>query len=158
MSLIREYYGRFQLLIHEVAKFGVVGIIGAIVLFAIQTPLHLKLGLGFVTSQFIATVVSIAVTYVGNRCWAFKHRKTDNVAREGTTFFVLAGIGTGIQLGITAIGTHGLGLTDGVSYSLVTVVAIGIATVFRLLAYKKFVFRAQPSSIEAETLDAQRTS
>lgn len=156
LSLIRDYYCRFRLLVHEIAKFGVVGIIGSLVQFAIQTPLHLKLGLGAVTSQFIAIVVAIAVTYVGNRYWAFKHRKTDNIAREGATFFVLAGVGTGIQLGITAIGTYGLGMKDGVSYSLITVVGIGVATVFRLIAYRQFVFRAQPASVEAETLDTQQ--
>lgn len=155
MSLIRDTYYRFQVLVHEVAKFGVVGIIGAIVQFGIQTPLHLKLGVGAITSQFIAIVVAIGVTYVGNRYWAFKHRKTDNVARESITFFVLSGIGTAIQLGITGLGTYGLGLKDGVSYSLITVVGIGIATLFRLYSYRKFVFLAQPAAGAAEELDPE---
>ena len=158
MSLIRDYYYRFQVLVHEVAKFGVVGAIGAIVQFGIQTPLHLKMGVGAITSQFIAIVVAIVVTYVGNRYWAFKHRKTDNIARESVTFIVLSAIGTGIQLGITALGTYGLGLKDGISYTLITVVGIGIATLFRLYAYRKFVFLAQPSSVEAETLATESTS
>ena len=157
MSLIRDYYYRFQLLVHEIAKFGVVGIVGAIVQFGIQTPLHLKMGLGAVTSQFIAIIFAIAVTYIGNRYWAFRHRKTDNVARESLTFFALSAVGTGIQLGITALGTYGLGLKDGISYTLITVVGIGIATLFRLYSYRKFVFLAQPSSVAAETLDAQPT-
>lgn len=157
MSLIRDTYYRFQLLIHETAKFGVVGLIGAIVQFAIQTPLYVSLHVGAITSQFIAIIFAILVTYVGNRYWAFKHRKTDNVPRESMVFFVMSGIGVGIQLGVTAIGTYGLGLKDGVSYSLITCVGIGLGTIFRLFAYKKFVFLAQPSSVEAETLQVEPT-
>jgi putative flippase GtrA len=158
LSLIRDNYYRFQMLIHETAKFGVVGVVGAIVQFAIQTPLHLKFGMGAITSQFIAIIVAIVVTYLGNRYWAFKHRKTDNVPRESMIFIVMSAIGTGIQLGVTAIGTYGLGLKDGISYTLMTCVGIGVGTLFRLFAYRKFVFLAQPSSVEAETLAAEPTS
>ena len=100
---------------------------------------------------------AILVTYIGNRYWAFKHRKTDNVPRESVIFFVMSGIGVGIQLGITAIGTYGLDLKSGIAYSLVTCVGIGVGTIFRLFAYKKFVFLAQPSSLAAETLTAEPT-
>lgn len=157
MSLIRDTYYRFQLVIHETAKFGVVGVIGAIVQFAIQTPLYVSFHMGAITSQFIAIIFAIAVTYVGNRYWAFKHRKTDNVPRESMIFFVMSGIGTAIQLGITALGMHGLGLKSGLAYTLVTCVGIGVGTIFRLFAYKKFVFLAQPTSVEAETLTAEPT-
>ncbi|HSZ40441.1 MAG TPA: GtrA family protein [Trebonia sp.] len=155
MSLIRDTYYRFQLLIHETAKFGVVGIVGAIVQFAIQTPLHLKFGMGAITSQLIAIIIAIVVTYLGNRYWAFKHRKTDNVPRESMIFVVMSVIGTGIQLGVTAIGTYGLNYRDGISYTLMTCVGIGLGTLFRLFAYRKFVFLAQPGSIEAESLEAE---
>jgi putative flippase GtrA len=157
LSRIRDTYYRFQLLIHETAKFGVVGIVGALVQFAIQTPLYVTFHMGAITSQFIAIVFAIAVTYIGNRYWAFKHRKTDNIARESVIFFVMSGIGTVIQLGVTAIGVDGLNLRTGIAYTLITCVGIGVGTIFRLFAYKKFVFLAQPSSVEAETLTAEPT-
>ena len=54
MSLIRDSYGRFRVLLHEIAKFGVVGALGAVVQFGVQNALHYKLGIGQLTAVFIA--------------------------------------------------------------------------------------------------------
>jgi putative flippase GtrA len=63
-------------------------------------------------------------------------------------------LGLGIQLGLQAIVTYGLGLKDGLSYNLATVFGIGIATLFRLYAYRTFVFRATtPSGESMEQLE-----
>ena len=110
MSLIRDYYIRFQLLVHEVAKFGVVGAVGFVVQLGAQNALHSGAGLGPQTALVIAYVLATMVTFVGNRYWAFKHRKGKGLRRESVTFVVLNCIG------------------------------IGVATLFRLYAYRKFVF------------------
>ncbi len=53
---------------------------------------------------------------------------------------VLNCIGIVIQLGIVDIAYYGMGYKDGLSYNIATVIGIGLATVFRLYAYRKFVF------------------
>ena len=40
LSLIRDTYIRFQVLVHEVAKFGVVGAMGFVVQLGVQNALH----------------------------------------------------------------------------------------------------------------------
>ena len=62
--------------------------------------------------------------------------------RESVLFVVMCLIGLGIQLGLQAIVTYGLGYKDGASYNIATAFGIGIATLFRLFAYRTFVFRA----------------
>jgi putative flippase GtrA len=52
-----------------------------------------------------------------------------------------------------ALAFYGLGMQDGLSYNLATVVGIGIATLFRLFAYRTFVFRPAPSGEAMEQLE-----
>ena len=140
MSLIRDYYLRFQLLVHEVAKFGVVGAVGFVVQIGAQDGLRYGAGLGPQTALVIAYIVATVVTFVGNRYWAFKHRKGKGLRRESVTFVVLNCIGIVIQLGVVDVAYYGMGYKDGLSYNIATVIGIGIATLFRLYAYRKFVF------------------
>jgi putative flippase GtrA len=140
LSLIRDTYLRFQVLVHEVAKFGVVGLIGFVVQLGVQNALHSGAGVGAITSLTIAYVVATVVTFVGNRHWAFKHRKGKGLGHETITFVLLNVVGYGIQVGIVDIAYYGMGYKDGLSYNIATVIGIGLATLFRLFAYRKFVF------------------
>jgi putative flippase GtrA len=80
------------------------------------------------------------VTFLGNRHWAFKHRKGAGLKRETLLFVLLNVVGYGIQVGIVDIAYYGLGYKDGLSYNIATVIGIGLATLFRLFAYRTFVF------------------
>ena len=73
------------MLVHEFGKFGIVGIVGAIVQFGLQNALYGRTGL--TASVVIATCIATSVTFLGNRYWAFEHRKTVNVGRETVLFF-----------------------------------------------------------------------
>ena len=85
------------------------------------------------------------VTFLGNRYWAFKHRKGRGLRHESMTFVGLNVVGIVIQVGIVAIANYGLGYKDGLSYNIASVIGIGLATLFRLYAYRKFVF-LEPSA------------
>ena len=140
MSLIRDTYLRFQVLAHEVAKFGVVGLIGFVVQLGVQNALHSGAGVGAITSVIIAYIVATVVTFIGNRHWAFKHRKGKGLKQETIAFVLLNVVGIVIQVGIVDIAYYGMGYKDGLSYNIATVIGIGLATLFRLYAYRKFVF------------------
>ena len=155
MSLIRDTYARFELLFHEVAKFGVVGAIGFVVQLGVQNALHSGAGIGPLTALVIAYVIATIVTFVGNRHWAFKHRKGKGLGQEGVVFILLNVVGIFIQVGIVAFVHYGMHMTDNVSYNVATIVGIGIATLFRLYTYRKFVFLAPPASGAAEELQPE---
>ena len=155
LSLIRDTYTRFQVLVHEVAKFGVVGAIGFVVQLGVQNALYPGHGIGPLTAVVIAYAVATVVTFVGNRHWAFRHRKGGGLGQESVLFVLLNVVGIFIQVGVVALVVHGMGMTDRLSYNVATIIGIGIGTMFRLFTYRRFVFRAQPAASVAEELQPE---
>lgn len=140
MGLLRELYTRFRVLIHEAAKFGTVGIIAFFITIGGANALRYGVGLGPLTSVSLATAFATVFAFLGNKLWAFRHRKGNHWGRESVLFFVFNGIGLLIQLGVVAAVTHGLGLNDKFSYNLATIAGVGVATIFRLYCYRRWVF------------------
>jgi putative flippase GtrA len=140
LSLIRDTYLRFQLLVHEVAKFGVVGAIGFIIQVAIQAALYPK-HTGALTSEVVGTVVAMVLTFLGSKYWTFKHREGKSVGHETVLFIVFNVLGLIVQSAIFELIIWAAGDRERSWYWAATVVGVGIATLFRLITYRKFVFR-----------------
>ena len=140
MSLIRDYYFRFQVLVHEVAKFGVVGLAGFVVQLGVQNALHSGLKVGPLISLTVAYILATVVTFLGNRHWAFKHRQGKGLRHETLMFVFLNAIALGIQEAVVAIVHYGMNQTGGVAFNIATLLGIGLGTIFRLWSYRKFVF------------------
>ena len=138
MSLIRDTYARFQVLIHEVGKFGLVGLASTIITFLIQNALYGHTGP--TTSVILANAIATVFAYIGNRYWAFKHRKTSNMGRETLLFIFFNVVGTLIQTAFVDFNHYLLHNTDRISLNIATVIGIVFATLFRLVCYRKFVF------------------
>jgi len=143
VTFVRGLYERFRQLIHEAAKFGVVGVVGVLITNAGYALLHSKFGTGPVTATTIATIVATAVSYVANRYWSFRHRERTNVAREGVIFFVLNGIGLLIQDAVVAFNFYILGYGHNKAAEFIALnVGIALATLFRFWSYRKWVWAA----------------
>jgi putative flippase GtrA len=150
LSLIRDTYARFQVLIHEIGKFGLVGIASTIITILIQNSLYGHAGP--TTSVIVANAIATCFAYVGNRYWAFKHRKTSNMRRETVLFVFFNVIGTLIQTAFVDTNHYLLHNTDRLSLNIATVAGIIVATLFRLFCYRKFVFNDVPPAGVAEEL------
>jgi putative flippase GtrA len=137
---IRETYARFTVLIHEILKFAIVGGLGFVVQIGVTDGLHLGLGMGPVTATAIGYVISAAVTFLGNRHWAFKHRQGKGLRHETLMFVFLNLIALGIQEAVVAFVHYGLGHHGGLAFNIATVIGIALGTIFRLWSYRKFVF------------------
>jgi putative flippase GtrA len=146
VSFTRELYDRFRHLIHELAKFGIVGVIAFVVTVGGTNLLHVQVHLGPLTSNALATVVATVVSFVGNRWWTFRHRERTNMRRETIMFFVLNGVGLLIQLACIAFTYYALGLTDHFSYNVALLVGITLGTLFRFWSYRKWVWTAPPAA------------
>ena len=155
MGLIRDLYTRFRVLIHEAAKFGTVGIIAFFITIGGANGLHYGAGLGPLTSVTIATVFATMFAFLGNKLWAFRHRNGSHWGRESVLFFVFNGIGLLIQLGVVAAVRYGLGLDDKLSYNVANIIGIGIATIFRLYCYRRWVFLVADDSPLPEQLQPE---
>ncbi len=137
---VAELYRRSRHVIHEGAKFLIVGAIGIGVTNLVFIPLHGPLGLGPLTSVTIATVVATVVTFLGNRYWSFRDRAGAGTAKEGMTFFVLNGVGLLIQYAVLGFSNYALGLTTKLENVIAVNLGIGIGTLFRFWSYRKWVW------------------
>ena len=145
MTVLRALYVRFRQIIHEFAKFGIIGVGGLIITNVGYALLHSN-GVGPVTSTTIATIVATTVAYIGNRYWSFAHRERTSVPREGLIFFVLNGIGLLIQDAVVAFNAYVLHLEHHkLAEFLALNIGIAIATLFRFWSYRKFVWRLTPT-------------
>jgi putative flippase GtrA len=142
-ALIQRFaglYRHFRQIIHEGAKFLIVGAIGIGVTNLVFIPLHGPLGLGPLTSVTIATIAATTVTFLGNRYWSFRHREGAGTAREGATFFMLNGVGLLIQYAVLGFSNYALGLTTKIENVIAVNIGIGLGTLFRFWSYRKWVW------------------
>ena len=150
MSVIRDTYVRFQVLIHEIGKFGIVGICSTIITFALQNAFYGHFGP--TTSVVAANAIATCFAYVGNRYWAFRHRKTANMGRETVLFVFFNVVGMLIQAAFVDVNHYWLHHHDQLTFNIATVVGIIFATLFRLFCYRKFVFNQVPLAPVTEEL------
>jgi putative flippase GtrA len=149
VTVVRALYARFRMIIHEFAKFGVIGGIGLFITNVGYDLLHSH-GVGPVTSTTLATIAATIVAYVGNRYWSFRHRERTGVPRETVIFFVLNGIGLLIQDAAVGFNSYVLHLEHHkLAEFLALNIGIAIATLFRFWSYRRFVWLAPPAEAAA---------
>ena len=133
---------RFTELIPELAKFGVVGLIGAIIDLGGAAYLHGKVGVGPMVAKGLSITAATVVTYLGSRFWTFRHRVNQALLREGLLFVALNVVGLAIAEIVIAVTTYGLDKNSTLAYNAASVVGTGLGTIFRYFSYKKWVFLA----------------
>lgn len=157
MSLARQLYARWQLLVHELAKFGIVGAVCYVIDVGLFNVLHSGAGVGPLTSKTISTIVAATCAYLGNRHWSFTHRARTGLRREYSLFVVLNAVGLVITLATLGFSRYVLGLTSLLAVNIAgNVIGTGLATCFRFWAYKRFVFLhpEHPRAVAAATARA----
>ena len=156
VKLIRDLYAPFQVLIHEVAKFGIVGSLAFVLTIILVNVFHSGAGLGPIWAATLANILATIFAFVGNKFWAFRHRKGSHWRRETLLFFLFNGIGILITDGVVALVHYGFGLTDNFSYNVANILGIGLATLFRLYCYRRWVFLyADEDAPAAEQLEPE---
>jgi putative flippase GtrA len=149
--LIADMYARIRHLVPELAKFGVVGAIGAVVDLGGAGALHGAAHFGPLKAKAVSVALATVVTYLGSRFWTFRHRENQPLLREGALFIVLNVAGLLIAEVVIAFTDYGLGLKDPIAYNTASVIGTGLGTIFRYLAYRKWVF-LPPSAPPASPL------
>jgi putative flippase GtrA len=129
-------------LIPELAKFGVVGLIGSVIDLGGAAYLHGAEGIGPMFSKAISLIAATAVTYLGSRFWTFRHRVNQALLREGMLFVGLNVVGLVIAEAVIAFVSYGLDLKHVLAYNAASVAGTGLGTIFRYFSYKKWVFLA----------------
>ena len=136
----------WHLFIAELMKFGTVGglaflvnagVVALLMATVFQDGGHLK-------AKAIATVVATLFSWLANRWWTFRHRRSEPVTHEFALFVVFNALGLLIALACLGFSRYVLGLdsqlADNVSGNGVGLV---LGTLFRFWAYRTFVFRGE---------------
>jgi len=129
-------------LIPELAKFGVVGLIGSVIDLGGAAYLHGAEGIGPMFSKAISLIAATVVTYLGSRFWTFRHRVNQALLREGMLFVGLNVVGLVIAEAVIAFVSYGLDMKHVLAYNAASLLGTGLGTIFRYFSYKKWVFLA----------------
>jgi putative flippase GtrA len=134
-------------LLLQVMKFGAVGGVGFVVNLVVFNALRATVfnpsvqHFGPLYATVVATVVAIAVNWIGNRYWAFSSGRQSNTAREGAEFFAVSLIGMLIPLACVWVSHYLMGLTSPLADNISNnVIGLGLGTLFRFALYRWWVF------------------
>jgi putative flippase GtrA len=140
VQVVRALYQRFQVLIHEMAKFGVVGAFNAALDIALFNWL-LHQDVGPLTSKALATTVAATSSYFMNRHWSFAHRARTGVRREYVLFVILCGVGLVIVEICLGVSHYALGFTSKLADNVAANgVGLVLGTLWRFWSFKRWVF------------------
>jgi putative flippase GtrA len=143
---LRALVGRFEHILREVGKFGVVGGVSFVVDVTIFN-LERYAGVEPLTAATISMVVAATVAFIGNRFWTWRDRERTSLRREYGLYFLFNLVGLGIALGCLAISTYGLGshwpvfkgtLAENIAKN---VIGMALGTAFRFWSYRQIVFK-----------------
>lgn len=150
---IRRVYARFAHLIHELGKFGIVGASTYVVDVAVFNLCRISFAMAWFPSLVISTAIAASLAFVGNRFWTWRDRPRTALHREYLLYFGFNVVGLLIGACMLLISHDLLGgawpalqtpLADNISGK---VIGVGLASMFRFWAYRRFVFR--PATSEA---------
>ena len=139
-TLAEHLRGSWRLIAKEVAAFGLVGAISFVIDISLFNVL-LHHGQGPIEAKTASTAVSTTFAYFGNRHLSFSHRARSSLGREAGFFFLINLVTLPGSLLVLALFAYPLHFKfDKVVMNIVNVVTIGVGTIFRFGAYKRFVF------------------
>ena len=129
----------------EMFKFGVVGALAFVIDLGLANLLwHTVLEDRVTTAKIISGLVATLFSWVGNRQWTFRHRRSRPAHHEVALFFGVNLIALGIATATLALSHYGLGFTSTLADNIATIVGIGLGTLFRFWTYRRFVFAGEP--------------
>lgn len=150
-SVLRDQLrGSWRILLKELSAFGLVGALAFVIDVGLFTWLSPH---GALKAKAVSATVSTAFAYFGNRNLSFSHRARTSVGRETTFFFginFVTLVFSELALGLFVYG-FGYAHASRVVFA-VNLVTIGLGTIFRFWAYKRFVF-LHPDKVHTPDVD-----
>lgn len=121
---------------NSLIKFGCVGVVNTAIDFSIFFTLHSAFGIGIITANLTAFSFAITNSYLMNKFWSFKHKKTSRPTYGNFLLFC--------TVSIIAVSLNTFILIIGKPYAdLIYLKIIGafITPTFNFLMYRYVVFR-----------------
>jgi putative flippase GtrA len=135
----RRVESTWRRLLGELSAFGAVGAACFVLDVGLFQLLYAS-GTGAVTAKLVATSVATTAAYLGHRFWSFAHRERTGYRREYVTFLLVNAATLSLGLALVAVVRHPLGQEHALVLQAVNVTSIGLGTVVRWFAYRRWVF------------------
>jgi putative flippase GtrA len=133
-------YQRWRHLVHELAKFGIVGAFNTALDFGIFNLLYVGLGWPALGANSASVAVAATSSFFMNRHWTFRHRANTGLRREYTLFFLLNGVGLLIANACILFVEQVLDQTGPLWLNIAKVAGLILGMVFRFTTYRRWVF------------------
>ena len=151
--LLDHVRNSWRILLKEITAFGAVGLVGLVIQLGLFNLLH---DIGALKANAVAMIVATAFAYVGNRYLSFSHRARTGLGREASWFFGINAVTFVIAELILGVAYLFSKQHDKVVTNVLNLVGIGVGTIIRFWAYKRFVF-LHPDRVDVVTgeIDAE---
>lgn len=152
LHLLWQSHGR------EVLQFLTVGGAAFIINSAVTWSLmHSIFADGHAKAKVVAGIVATIFSWVANRLWTFRDKRTGNKLREAAEFALVNAIGIGVEAACVLFSVYVLGLTSPTaSFISGTIVGTILGTIVRYFLYKFWVFSQSKSHPGDQTAQEQR--
>lgn len=95
-----------------------------------------------VAAKIVSSLIALVNAYIGNREWAFRHRRGRSQLVELVYFLVVNGFCTALGAAIVAGGVALLGNPGPIALNAVNLFSIAVVVMVRFVLYHFVVFRA----------------
>lgn len=152
--LVDGIRNRFHQATRELAKFGIIGAVNTLVDFGLWNLLiETVMQNDEVKAKILSSLTATTSAYFMNRHWTFRHRSRNAVHREYVLFFFFNAVGLGIQALAIFAAKYGFDVTDRLWLNVVNFGSLGVGTLFRFWAYRRFVW-LKPTETPASSAGA----
>jgi len=141
VSVVRAAYQRQRVVLSEMGKFGVVGAANTVLDVAAFNLLVFVLGVPVLLAKTVATALATTSSFLMNRHWSFAHRSRSGLRREYVLFVGVNLVALGLSLLVLAAARYALDLRGVAELNVANLVATGVGTAARFLAYRRLVWR-----------------
>ena len=132
--------GPWRTLLRELSAFGVVGAVCFVLDVGLFQLLYAHVGVNAVGAKLASTLVSMTAAYLGHRYWSFAHRERTAVRRSYVQFAAVNTVTMLMGLAIVWFVRYPLGQESALVLQVANLVSIGLGTVVRFRAYRRWVF------------------
>ncbi|MFD5163542.1 GtrA family protein [Streptomyces hawaiiensis] len=124
----------------EVVNFALVGGSGVAVNLLVFNVLLHGLHRAAMVATVLASLIAMGGNYLGFRYFTYRDR-APGTRRQLGLFFVFSALGVAMESGLFYAGYHGLGLDGPLESNAVKALSIVLASAFRFLVYRTWVFQ-----------------
>ncbi|WP_237212358.1 GtrA family protein [Rothia nasimurium] len=152
VALLYQSHGR------EVLQFLSVGGMAFAINSAVSwTLMHSIFADGHAKAKVVAGIVATIFSWIANRLWTFREKRTGNKVREAVEFGIVNAIGIGVEAACVLFSLYVLHLTSPTaSYISGTIIGTILGTIVRYFLYKFWVFSQSKSHSDDKTTEEKR--